>query len=176
MSKTANRTDPKLWESVKTELTKSEKGGRAGEWSARKAQLAVQEYKKRGGGYEGSKSSDNALKQWTEEDWGTKSGRDSRETGERYLPEKARKALSDDEYKTTSAKKRADTRSGKQVSKQPNAIAEKTARYRDGGKAVSRRGEQTRDELMDQARYLDIDGRSRMLKSELENAIRLAKH
>ena len=174
MSKTAQKTDPKLWERVKTELTKRSKGGRAGEWSARKAQLAVQEYKKRGGGYKGGKSADNALKQWTDEDWGTKSGRDSGETGERYLPKKARAALSEDEYRKTSAKKRADTQSGKQVSKQPKAIAAKTAKYR-GGKS-GETGEATRDELMDQARYLDIDGRSRMLKSELEDAIRMAKH
>ncbi len=90
MSKTAERTHPELWEAVKAEFKESEKGGKAGEWSARKAQLAVQEYKKRGGGYRGGKSPDNALKQWTEEEWGTKSGKPSGETGERYLPKQAR--------------------------------------------------------------------------------------
>ena len=68
MAKTASRTAPELWEQVKRELTESAKGGRKGQWSARKAQMAVQEYKRRGGGYEGRKSADNSLRQWTEED------------------------------------------------------------------------------------------------------------
>ena len=50
MSDTAEKTDPALWEEVKEEVTAGSKGGRAGQWSARKAQLAVAEYKKRGGG------------------------------------------------------------------------------------------------------------------------------
>jgi hypothetical protein len=67
MSKTAQRTDPKLWEKVKSEITKGRKGGDAGQWSARKAQLAVQEYKKRGGRYVGRKAADNTLARWTDE-------------------------------------------------------------------------------------------------------------
>ena len=47
--KSAKKNYPKLWEKVKREVTASEKGGKAGQWSARKAQLAVQLYKKRGG-------------------------------------------------------------------------------------------------------------------------------
>ncbi len=47
----ATKTDPDLWEKVKDELMESDKGGEPGQWSARKAQLAVQEYKKRGGDY-----------------------------------------------------------------------------------------------------------------------------
>src|SRR5215470_11297217 len=101
MSKTAERTHPELWEEVKAEVKQSEKGGKAGEWSARKAQLAVQEYKKRGGGYRGRKSPDNPLQQWTEEEWGGKSGKSSAETGERYLSAKGREALSDEEYRKT---------------------------------------------------------------------------
>ena len=50
MAGTARRTDPELWETVKAEVTAGEKGGHAGQWSARKAQFAVQEYKRRGGG------------------------------------------------------------------------------------------------------------------------------
>ena len=41
------RSNPKLWESVKKKVTKGSKGGKPGQWSARKAQLAVAEYKKR---------------------------------------------------------------------------------------------------------------------------------
>ena len=123
MSETAEKTDPALWEKVKAEITAGDKGGHAGEWSARKAQLASAEYKKKGGGYKGPKTADNHLSQWTEEEWGTKSGHDSRETGERYLPKEARKALTDEEYKRTTAKKRADTRQGKQFSAQPKDVA-----------------------------------------------------
>ena len=94
VAKTSKKTDPELWEKVKAEVTAGEKGGRPGQWSARKAQMAVQEYKKEGGGYIGPKSEDNSLVKWTEEEWGTKSGEKSTETGERYLPRDARKALS----------------------------------------------------------------------------------
>jgi hypothetical protein len=75
-----------------------------------------------------------SLKKWTKEEWGTKSGKPSTQgkkaTGERYLPKKAREALSDKEYAATSAKKREDTKKGKQHSAQPKKIARKTARHR----------------------------------------------
>ncbi len=112
MAESAKKTDPKLWDKVKKEVTKSSKGGKPGQWSARKAQMATSEYKKEGGGYEGKKSDDNHLKQWTEEEWGTKSGKESGKTGERYLPKKAREKLSDSEYKRSTAKKRSDTAKG----------------------------------------------------------------
>ena len=80
------------------------------------------------------KKSQKSLKKWTKQDWGTKSGKPSTQgkkaTGERYLPKKARQALSDAEYAATSRKKRADTKKGKQPSKQPKKIAKKTARPR----------------------------------------------
>ena len=45
-----------------------------------------------------------SLSNWTKEEWGTKSGKNStmkvKATGERYLPKKARAALSDAEYNT----------------------------------------------------------------------------
>jgi hypothetical protein len=130
MAGTAEKTDPKLWDRVKEEVTGGDKGGRKGQWSARKAQLASSEYKKRGGGYKGAKSADNHLAEWTREDWGTKSGRASRSTGERYLPRKARDKLSDEEYARTTAKKRRDTAGGKQFSGQPADVAKKAARAR----------------------------------------------
>lgn len=80
------------------------------------------------------KKSQKSLKKWTNEEWGTKSGKPSTQgskaTGERYLPKKARQALSSKEYAATSRKKKTDTAKGKQVSKQPKKIAKKTARYR----------------------------------------------
>ena len=80
------------------------------------------------------KKSQKSLKKWTKEKWGTKSGKPSTQgskaTGERYLPKKARDALSSKEYAATSAKKRKDTKAGKQFSQQPKKIAKKTAKYR----------------------------------------------
>ena len=78
--------------------------------------------------------SQKSLKSWTNEKWGTKSGKPSTQgskaTGERYLPKKAIASLTPAEYKATSAKKKADTKAGKQFSKQPKKIAAKTARNR----------------------------------------------
>ncbi len=169
MAKTAERTDPKLWDKVKTEVTEGDKGGRPGQWSARKAQLAVHEYKDEGGGYKGDKSADNALSQWTREDWGTKSGENSEDTGERYLPKQARESLTDAEYNRTTAKKRADTRKGKQFSAQPKDVADKTARHHDGGRDLEA---MTRAELLDRAARANVAGRSRMKKAELVRALR----
>ena len=128
-------TKPELRERIKNRVMAGTKGGKAGQWSARKAQIVAQEYKKAGGGYSGSKTSkQKSLSKWTKEKWGTKSGKPSTQgskaTGERYLPKKAREKLSAAEYAKTSAKKREDMRKGKQFSKQPKSIAKKTARYR----------------------------------------------
>ncbi len=164
---TATKTDPELWDKTKQAVTAGDKGGKPGQWSARKAQLATAEYKGRGGGYAGKKSSDNHLQQWTDEKWGTKSGEHSGETGERYLPEDARKSLTADEYKRTTAKKRADTKKGKQFSSQPKDVAAKTAPHRHGGDLASL----TRAELLGRARAKGIAGRSRMRKGELIAAL-----
>ena len=76
------------------------------------------------------KPSQKSLKKWTKQKWRTKSGKKSSETGERYLPEAAIKALTPAEYAATSRAKRAGTKAGKQFVKQPKKIAKKTARYR----------------------------------------------
>lgn len=76
------------------------------------------------------KESQRSLRKWTEQKWRTKSGKPSGETGERYLPEKAIKALSSSEYAATTKAKREGTRKGRQFVKQPKAIAKKTAKYR----------------------------------------------
>tara|TARA_R100001015_G_C4612978_1_gene168578 strand:- start:917 stop:1159 length:243 start_codon:yes stop_codon:yes gene_type:complete len=76
------------------------------------------------------KKSQKSLKKWTAQKWRTKSGKPSAKTGERYLPSSAIKSLSASEYARTSAKKRKDTKAGKQHSKQPKSIAKKTRRHR----------------------------------------------
>ena len=74
------------------------------------------------------------LDKWTAEKWGTKSGKPSTQgpkaTGERYLPEDARKSLSPQEYAATTRAKREGTKRGEQYVAQPKKIAEKTARHR----------------------------------------------
>ena len=163
MASSAERSDPALWDRVKHEVTAGDKGGNAGEWSARKAQMAVQRYKAEGGGYKGRKNADNHLAQWTNEEWGTKSGKASKATGERYLPQHARDALSDQDYARSTAKKRADTAKGKQFSAQPADIAAKTA--------DARLADLPRTELMKRASHRNIAGRSRMKKAELVAAL-----
>jgi hypothetical protein len=167
MSTTAKKTDPELWEKVKEEVTEGDKGGEPGQWSARKAQMAVQEYKHEGGGYEGKKSEDNHLVQWEREDWGTKSGHPSGETGERYLPEEARNHLTAEEYRRTSDKKRRDTKKGRQHSAQPKDVAEKTAaaRHHDGG-------DESKADLYRRAQEKNIPGRSKMNKQQLRDALK----
>ncbi len=163
MAATAKKTDPKLWDKVKAKVTKGDKGGKPGQWSARKAQLAVHDYKAEGGGYEGKKTADNHLAQWTDESWGTKSGKESGKTGERYLPKKARESLSDADYKRTSAKKKADTQKGKQFSAQPKDVAAKVSESRLEALPVA--------ELKKRAAAHGIKGRSAMRKADLVAAL-----
>ena len=167
MAHETERTDPKLWEKVKKEVTEGDKGGEPGQWSARKAQLAVNEYKHEGGGYVGERDPHNHLKEWADEDWGTESGKPSGETHERYLPKEAREHLSKEEYARTTAKKRADTKKGRQFSAQPKDVADKTAPYRRHDEADGR----TKAELYDLAKRKDVPGRSKMSKAELARAV-----
>ena len=129
------RTDEPKWKRIVASVKAGGKGGNPGQWSGRKAQLASQRYKKSGGGYSGPKTAaQKSLSKWTDEKWGTKSGKPSTQgpkaTGERYLPKKARQALSSREYAATTKAKRKGTAQGKQFVKQPKRIAKKTARYR----------------------------------------------
>jgi len=76
------------------------------------------------------KNPQQSLKDWSKQNWRTKSGKPSSQTGERYLPEAAIKSLSAKEYAATTKAKREGTKDGKQFVKQPKAIAKKTARFR----------------------------------------------
>ena len=76
------------------------------------------------------KESQRSLKAWTKQKWTTKSGKPSSKTGERYLPEKAIKALSSSEYAATTKAKREGTKKGKQFVKQPKKVARKVRKYR----------------------------------------------
>lgn len=125
------RSNEGMWRSIVSRVKSGSRGGDPGEWSARKAQLAGKIYREKGGGYTGPKTSaQKSMSKWTKEDWGTKSGKPSGKTGERYLPKKAREALSPAEYAATTRAKREGTKKGKQFVPQPKRIAAKTARFR----------------------------------------------
>jgi hypothetical protein len=76
------------------------------------------------------KAPQKSLKDWGDQKWQTKSGKPSSETGERYLPEKAIKALTSAEYAATTKAKRKGTAQGKQFVAQPKGVAKKTANFR----------------------------------------------
>jgi hypothetical protein len=111
-------TDPDLREKIKEEIKASDKGGKPGQWSARKSQLLTKEYEKRGGGYKGNKGeSQKNLEKWTEEDWQTQEGDSRARSGDetaRYLPKEAWEKLSDDEKRATENKKREGSKQGQQ--------------------------------------------------------------
>lgn len=127
---TVRRTHPALWERIVRAVTDGARGGRPGEWSARKAQIAVTLYRAAGGGYLGPKSPSNSLARWTAQRWRTKSGKPSLVTGERYLPAAAIEALSPQEYGATTRAKRAGLARGEQFTPQPPRIAAKVRPFR----------------------------------------------
>ena len=123
-------TKPTLRQTIVSAVKSGTNGGRAGQWSARKAQLVAQKYKTAGGGYTGPKTSkQKSLSKWGKEKWQTKSGKPSTQgpnaTGERYLPKKAIQSLTAKQYAATSNKKRKGTKAGKQFV--PNTPAAKNA-------------------------------------------------
>jgi len=111
-------TDPDLREKIKEEIKGSDKGGRPGQWSARKSQLLTQEYEKRGGGYRGDKDeSQKDLEKWTDEEWQTQEGEARARDGEktaRYLPKEAWENMSEEEKRETERKKREGSKEGEQ--------------------------------------------------------------
>jgi hypothetical protein len=122
-------TEPELRARLKEEIKAGDRGGRPGQWSARKSQLLTAEYEKNGGGYrhEGERTaSQEHLAEWTEQDWHTADGdaraRDGEETA-RYLPDAAWELLDEDEKKATDREKRSGT-----AQRVPNTEAARQAR------------------------------------------------
>lgn len=125
----AKKSNPGKWKRIVAAVKAGTKGGRAGQWSARKAQIAVARYKKSGGGYRGAKKSSNSLAKWSRQKWRTSDGKPSRGK-KRYLPDAAWRALSKSERLATNRAKAEGNKKGKQFVKQPKAIANKVKRYR----------------------------------------------
>jgi hypothetical protein len=172
-------TKPDLRREIKRDLTDSDKGGRPGQWSARKSQLLVQEYERRGGGYKQDKKDDDAksLQRWTEQNWQTADGSAYANDGtrmKRYLPENAWDLLSDKEKERAKRSKQQGDQEGKQFVE--NTAAAKAARaYVDHGDASDLSADQLRrlnkKELLNIARKENIRGRSKMRKRDLVDAI-----
>ena len=153
---TAKESDPELWETVEDDFMASDKGGEPGQWSAHKAQLAVQEYGRRGGGYEnsGPEQDETDLNAWSDEDWGTRSGEASLDSGERYRPLKVQMLLTEEEYRRSTDAKALDTLDeDNQFSAQPADVREKVATMKNSGPHV--------DIVRKRARDLEIDGQVR---------------
>ena len=131
--KEAAYTKPELREKLKDKIKAGDKGGKPGQWSARKAQLLAAEYKKEGGDYKegGPTESQKHLQGWTEEKWKTADGKPAArgKTTARYLPEKAWDQLSPAEKKATDEKKKQGSRTGKQfiANTEPAKKARKSA-------------------------------------------------
>ena len=94
VNKSGNYTKPGLRKKIFESVKAGSKGGRPGQWSARKAQLLALEYEKAGGGYRGRKNKKQKdLDTWTEQDWQTPSGKPSGKSGEVYAPKRTISAL-----------------------------------------------------------------------------------
>ena len=110
-------TQPELREKIKQQVIAGDKGGRAGQWSARKAQLLAHEYEAQGGGYKHPRNAaQKSLKDWGEEKWHTADGEQAVQGKEthRYLPDAAWKKLSPEERKATDQEKVKGSKDGKQ--------------------------------------------------------------
>ncbi len=110
-------TKPELREQIKAEVLAGDKGGHAGQWSARKAQMVAHEYEARGGGYKHERTeAQEHLHEWTAEHWQTSDGKPAERDGTttRYLPAEAWEKLSPSEKKATNAKKIKGSKEGKQ--------------------------------------------------------------
>jgi hypothetical protein len=124
--KSSNYTKPGLREEIKNRIMAGSRGGKPGQWSARKAQLVAQEYKKRGGGYKGGRNKkQRSLSKWTKEKWTTSDGKPAIRTGgtRRYLPSKAWAKLTPGQKRATNNKKRKGSASGQQFVRNTEAAA-----------------------------------------------------
>ncbi|KAL3458336.1 hypothetical protein BJX64DRAFT_292257 [Aspergillus heterothallicus] len=148
-SKQNNYTDPELRQEVKEEVQAGDKGGKPGQWSARKAQLTASEYKARGGDYTTSKDEkapqQRNLDKWTDEKWQTKEGsghaKQDDGTEKRYLPKKAWENMSEQEKEETEKKKLQGSKEGKQfVGNAPAAKRKRGEVSKEGEKENKRKG------------------------------------
>jgi hypothetical protein len=168
-------TKPELRRKIKQEIMESDKGGKPGQWSARKSQLLVQEYEKRGGGYQGEKDeAARSLEEWTEQNWQTQEGdgkaRKNNKT-KRYLPQKVWERLSEEEKQEVEENKQSASQQGEQYAEWTTAVKRVMGEIQQSDES-----QLTKRELYQKAQELEIEGRSKMDKSQLYEAIEEAEN
>jgi len=175
-------TKPDLREELKEDIKQSDKGGKPGQWSARKSQMLVKEYEKQGGGYKKDKKDDAAksLEEWTDQDWQTMDGKGDARHGEatkRYLPKKVWEQLTQEEKKEAERTKKRASKDGKQFVPWTPAIKKAFEDADISTHDISVKDtEPTQEELYSEAQDLDIEGRSNMSKKELQKAVNEQKN
>ena len=168
-------TDPELRERLKEEIKAGDRGGRPGQWSARKSQLLTHEYEAHGGGYrhEGERTaSQQHLREWTEQEWHTADGGDRARGSDgtsRYLPDAAWQLLSDEEKRATDRRKKsgedqhvANTDAAREARKAAELIDV------DAAEARKRVGQMSGDSQLDRAERAERDlgkGRKTVLEA-----------
>jgi hypothetical protein len=135
LQKAANMTytKPELRKRIKNRILAGSKGGKPGQWSARKAQLLAIEYRKAGGGYRGKLGKNQrSLKKWTKERWTTSDGKPAIRKGgtRRYLPAKAWARLTPAQRAATNRKKILGSRKGRQFVKNTSAAEKAGSKVR----------------------------------------------
>lgn len=132
--KDGNYTKPALRESIKNRIMAGSKGGRPGQWSARKAQMVAQAYRKAGGGYRTGRPSrkQRSLRKWTKQRWRTSDGKKAGRGGKmrRYLPDAVWKRLTPSQRSATNRKKLQGGKQGRQFVKNTETVEKISARYR----------------------------------------------
>lgn len=132
-------TKPQLRQKLKEEVQESDKGGKKGQWSARKSQLLAQKYKAEGGGYEGDKGApQKSIDKWTDEKWTTEDGSkaDKGDKTDRYLPKDAWDDMTPAQKKATKKKKQAGSKKKQYVA---NTDAAKKSRKKASKKAGAKK-------------------------------------
>lgn len=125
-------TKKRLRDRIKDRIMAGSRGGKPGQWSARKAQLLAIEYRRAGGGYRGEKKKpQRSLDKWTREEWTTSDGKPAIRKGgtTRYLPKKAWGTLTPAQRAATNRKKRTASVTGAQ-------FVANTERAREAGRAA----------------------------------------
>jgi hypothetical protein len=178
-------TNPELRRRLKDEILQSDKGGKAGQWSARKSQILVREYEAQGGGYQTSEKDEAAhsLEEWEEQNWQTEDGSDRARNGnitKRYLPKAVWDKLSASEKQEAERSKEEASKKGAQYVDWTPAIKKAMHEYEqsmhksksgDSKRKNLQNSEITRQALYERAKQFNIPGRSKMNRDELVAAV-----
>lgn len=118
-------------EQAKNRIKAGSKGGPAGVWSARKAQLLGTYCKKHGCSLDRNSKAAKSMKKWQDEKWTTSDGSPSRKEGrksvKRYRPASVWKKLDKKEKASLNRSKTAGDKKGKAIVSLPKKLKKKAA-------------------------------------------------